>query len=157
MTDIPISRTPNVGQPELAGYQRPEVESVRRPYTFAAEVVAGGSDVLLTETRMRENVRIVHVAVDFMDGAASDLQVYPIVAYADAATIVGINEQVPYSYVLEGPMHYLAGDAMTWRLDVAVPAAEGTFLGFRAVNLNGATPLTYRAAIVTEESYRVSA
>jgi hypothetical protein len=46
---------------------------------------------------------------------------------------------------------------MTWRIDVAVPAPEGTYLGIRAENHNAGAELSYRAVIVTEESRRVPA
>jgi hypothetical protein len=156
-TSAPIRSTPQLGQPYTYPLPRPEVEGVRRPYTFAAAVAAAGSDVLLISERLRENTRIVHVSVDFAAGTAGELWVYPIIAYADAPTVVGVTETVAYSYVLDGPMHYLSGDAMTWRIDVAVPAPEGTYLGIRAQNNNAGAELTYRAVIVTEESRRVPA
>jgi len=153
----PIRATVERGQPAAAAVPRPEVETIRRPYTFAATVPAAGSDVLLMGERLRENARVVHISVDFADGVAQELLVYPIISFADAPAVVGVDEYTPYEYLLEGPMHYLAGDDVIWRLDVAIPAPEGTFLGFRAVNENAASELTYRAVLVTEESYRVSA
>jgi hypothetical protein len=154
---VPIRSTPQLGQPYTYPLPRPEVEGVRRPYTFAATVAAAGSDVLLIAERLRENTRIVHVSVDFASGTAGELWVYPIIAYADAPTVVGVTETVAYSYLLDGPMYYLSGDAMTWRLDMAVVVPEASYLGFRAVNENLATELSYRAVIVTEESRRVPA